>query len=113
MEEEFQESDIIFSGNDCRGNSTYARQHNSRAMHDDKSKKTLPVNIPETISRCVDSDDNPGEDKEMVPPHVIVGQRIARKMALSVCTGNGRTLKGRDLRRVRNSILRMTGFLEA
>lgn len=52
------------------------------------------------------------EDGKIIPPHVIVGRRIAGKMAFSVCTGNGRTLKGRDLSQVRNSILRMTGFLE-
>ncbi|KAK4271767.1 hypothetical protein QN277_020409 [Acacia crassicarpa] len=76
---------------------------------------SLPVNIPESIFRCMDSEeqlDEEWEDEGMVPPHVIVGRRIAGKMAFSVCTGNGRTLKGRDLSRVRNSILRMTGFLE-
>ncbi|KAK4787262.1 hypothetical protein SAY86_011095 [Trapa natans] len=59
----------------------------------------------------LDNDDDSGE--EMVPPHVIVGRRIAGKIAFSVCTGIGRTLKGRDLREVRNSILRLTGFLES
>lgn len=53
------------------------------------------------------------DDGEMVPPHVIVGRRIAGKIAFSVCFGIGRTLKGRDLREVRNSILRLTGFLES
>ncbi|XP_030480530.2 protein S40-1 [Cannabis sativa] len=54
------------------------------------------------------------ENEELVPPHVIVRRRLAGgKMAFSVCSGNGRTLKGRDLSHVRNSILRMTGFLEA
>ncbi|URD72671.1 DUF584 domain containing protein [Musa troglodytarum] len=51
--------------------------------------------------------------RAMIPPHVIVAERIAGdKMALSVFVGNGRTLKGWDLRRVRTSVLRMTGFLE-
>ena len=98
-------------------------EFNSRAIHDRKSKKkkkkkmasSLPMNIPESIFQFVDSDDQLEEewdDEEMVPPHVIVGRRIAGKTAFSVCTGNGRTLKGRDLSQVRNSILRMTGFLE-
>ncbi|KAI9121448.1 hypothetical protein K1719_008481 [Acacia pycnantha] len=76
---------------------------------------SLPVNIPESIFRCMDAEeqlDEEWEDEGMVPPHVLVGRRIAGKMPFSVCTGNGRTLKGRDLSRVRNSILRMTGFLE-
>ncbi|KAH1148450.1 hypothetical protein GLYMA_15G226000v4 [Glycine max] len=49
----------------------------------------------------------------MTPPHEIVKRRVAAKMAFLVCTGNGRTLKGRDLSQVKNSILRLTGFLEA
>ncbi|XP_028764915.1 uncharacterized protein LOC114747815 [Neltuma alba] len=76
---------------------------------------SLPVNIPDSIFRCMDAEEQleeEWEDEGMVPPHVLVGRRIAGKMAFSVCTGNGRTLKGRDLSRVRNSILRMTGFLE-
>ncbi|XP_019162008.1 PREDICTED: uncharacterized protein LOC109158576 [Ipomoea nil] len=87
---------------------------------------SLPVNIPGNwptrtapwVGGCVDAKEGGGsvEDDaagEMVPPHVITGRRIAGKMmAFSVCTGNGRTLKGRDLSQVRNSVLRMTGFLE-
>ncbi|GLU22772.1 hypothetical protein SLE2022_388210 [Rubroshorea leprosula] len=87
-----------------------------------KISSSLPVNIPaHGIFRyaAADADDFEeeeedcgGDEGEIVPPHVIIGRRIARKMAFSVCTGNGRTLKGRDLSQVRNTILRMTGFLE-
>ncbi|GMY37799.1 SKI/DACH domain-containing protein 1-like [Fagus crenata] len=75
---------------------------------------SLPVNIPDSIFHHGDNDDLEDEqdDGEMEPPHVIIGRRLAGKMAFSVSTGNGRTLKGRDLSQVRNSILRMTGFLE-
>jgi hypothetical protein len=55
-----------------------------------------------------ESDDN--EDDEMVPPHVVAARRHARSS--SVLEGAGRTLKGRDLRRVRNAVLRQTGFLD-
>ncbi|KAG8380116.1 hypothetical protein BUALT_Bualt07G0160200 [Buddleja alternifolia] len=38
------------------------------------------------------------DDGKLVPPHVIIGWRVTGKMMVfSVCTGNGRTLKGRDL----------------
>ncbi|KAG8055570.1 hypothetical protein GUJ93_ZPchr0001g31538 [Zizania palustris] len=47
---------------------------------------------------------------EVVPPHVLLARRRA---AFSMCSGQGRTLKGRDLRRVRDSVLRMTGFIES
>ncbi|KAK1412284.1 hypothetical protein QVD17_33407 [Tagetes erecta] len=54
------------------------------------------------------------EEEEMVPPHVIVDRRVAEgKAAFSLCSGNGRTLKGRDLSEVRNSILKITGYLES
>ncbi|KAL6847622.1 hypothetical protein ACP4OV_022648 [Aristida adscensionis] len=55
-----------------------------------------------------DSDEEDGE--EMVPPHVVAARHHARSS--SVLEGAGRTLKGRDLRRVRNAVLRQTGFLD-
>lgn len=129
MAEEFEESEVVFQENveDADSNEVCNFQLNSRDSRNNNlmkrkklktnKKNSSPVNIPENVSRnswlrCMDSDLD-GEDGEMVPPHVIVGRRVAGKMmALSVCTGNGRTLKGRDLSEVRNSILRKTGFLE-
>ncbi|CAD6270527.1 unnamed protein product [Miscanthus lutarioriparius] len=46
----------------------------------------------------------------VVPPHEIVARRAAAHS--SVLEGAGRTLKGRDLRRVRNAVLHRTGFLD-
>ncbi|XWS12443.1 hypothetical protein CRYUN_Cryun37aG0089300 [Craigia yunnanensis] len=143
-EEEFQESEVIFSDHnsnhygthdedasvhddgyfDYRGfskNGRVSRNYNKSKKNSTKKKKiaasSLPVNIPRhhgtTVFHCGEADDFEEEEGEIVPPHVILGRRIAGKMAFSVCTGNGRTLKGRDLSQVRNSILRMTGFLEA
>ena len=145
-EEEFQESEVIFSDHSSNHYGTHDEDYpvqddgyfdyrgfskNSRVPcnYYDKSKKnstkktkiaasSLPVNIPrhhDCVFHCDGEADDFEEDEqgEVVPPHVILGRRIAGKMAFSVCTGNGRTLKGRDLSQVRNSILRMTGFLEA
>ncbi|KAG4195853.1 hypothetical protein ERO13_A06G135204v2 [Gossypium hirsutum] len=88
---------------------------NSRKSNNKMAASSLPVNIPRqhgaTVFHCggeADEYDNGG----MVPPHVILARRIAGKMAFSVCTSNGRTLKRRDLSQVQNSVLRMTGFLE-
>ncbi|RWW65389.1 hypothetical protein BHE74_00027314 [Ensete ventricosum] len=50
-------------------------------------------------------------ETELVPPHVLAS-RGRTEAAFSLCTGQGRTLKGRDLSHVRNFVLRMTGFLE-
>lgn len=49
------------------------------------------------------------EDGEMVPPHVIVARS---HVTFSVFEGRGRTLKGRDLRRVRNAVFLRTGFID-
>ncbi|KAK2644496.1 hypothetical protein Ddye_019691 [Dipteronia dyeriana] len=60
-----------------------------------------------------DDDDNNNED-DMVPPHEWLAKKLARSQisSFSVCEGIGRTLKGRDLSKVRNAILTKTGFLE-
>lgn len=62
-----------------------------------------------------DSDDDDDDDNgNMMPPHEWIAQKLARSQisSFSVCEGAGRTLKGRDLSRVRNAVLTKTGFLE-
>ncbi|KAL6992790.1 hypothetical protein U1Q18_010905 [Sarracenia purpurea var. burkii] len=58
--------------------------------------------------------DGDGDDGEIVPPHEYVARKLARSQisSFSVCEGIGRTLKGRDLSKVRNAVLTKTGFLE-
>ncbi|XP_073114476.1 uncharacterized protein [Elaeis guineensis] len=54
-------------------------------------------------------------DEEMLPPHEIVARRSGNGSPMttfSVLEGVGRTLKGRDLRQVRNAVWRKTGFLD-
>lgn len=60
-----------------------------------------------------ESDEDDGDDN-MIPPHEYIAKKLARSQisSFSVCEGAGRTLKGRDLKRVRNAILSKTGFLE-
>ncbi|OWM73013.1 uncharacterized protein LOC116205742 [Punica granatum] len=138
MDLEFQESDIIFSSDhqstrEVDDNSNVPGIDTSARKGRGKSKKSLgkktmkkmmiqsvPVDIPCNFFQHKREPGNRDEfydyyddDEEMVPPHMIVGRRIAGKIAFSVCTGIGRTLKGRDLSEVRNSILRLTGFLES
>ncbi|KAF3451725.1 hypothetical protein FNV43_RR07821 [Rhamnella rubrinervis] len=59
-----------------------------------------------------DVEDDDGDD--MVPPHEWIARKLARSQisSFSVCEGIGRTLKGRDLSKMRNAILTKTGFLE-
>ncbi|KAJ7946292.1 Senescence regulator [Quillaja saponaria] len=61
-------------------------------------------------------DDGGGGDDEdnMVPPHEWIARKLAMSQisSFSVCEGIGRTLKGRDLSKVRDAVLTKTGFLE-
>lgn len=53
------------------------------------------------------------EEEEMLPPHEIVARAPhmhSPRTTFSMLEGVGRTLKGRDLRRVRNAVWRQTGF---
>ncbi|KAF9672505.1 hypothetical protein SADUNF_Sadunf11G0049300 [Salix dunnii] len=124
MAEELHESEVIFSDDEHERRKYFNYQEmgvlssNNKKVKKKKQKQSssVPVIIPSRVYKLSDNDDFEEDDageEGLVPPHVIVERRIAGKMAFSVCTGNGRTLKGRDLSEVRNSILRMTGFLEA
>ncbi|ESR62972.1 hypothetical protein CICLE_v10017735mg [Citrus x clementina] len=61
-----------------------------------------------------DDDDDEDDGENRVPPHEWLALKLARNQisSSSVCEGVGRTLKGRDLSKVRNAILTKTGFLE-
>ncbi|KAE8689864.1 Pentatricopeptide repeat superfamily protein [Hibiscus syriacus] len=121
-EEEFQESEVVFCDGTHDGGATVQSDviFDRRRPMLSRNCRSIPVNIPlhrgnnSIVFDCGDGFDEDRDDgREIVPPHVISGRRIAAKMAFSVCIGNGRTLKGRDLSEVRNSILKLTGFLEA
>ncbi|XP_027347767.1 uncharacterized protein LOC113859150 [Abrus precatorius] len=87
--------------------------------------QSAPLNVPilsEAMTnarrkrRELDADDGGGggeeeeEEEEMVPPHEITARNSAQSqmLACSVLEGVGRTLKGRDLRQVRNAVWRQT-----
>ncbi|GAB4859795.1 hypothetical protein Ancab_011275 [Ancistrocladus abbreviatus] len=57
-----------------------------------------------------DEEEEEDDDAEMLPPHEIVARQSANSPVLScsVLEGAGRTLKGRDLRQVRNAVFRQT-----
>ncbi|KAK1420381.1 hypothetical protein QVD17_21926 [Tagetes erecta] len=130
MAEEFNESDIVFTGSnleDCLNGfadlDSDELRRSKRKKVDRKTKKTKAMSVPVNVTwscgymerrrRSLYEYEEEEEDGEMmVPPHVMARRRMAEKMAFSVCYGMGRTLKGRDLSEMRNSVLRMTGFLE-
>ncbi|XP_059311350.1 protein S40-4-like [Lycium ferocissimum] len=85
---------------------------------------SLPVNVPDWSKilkdeyrenkRRDDDDDFEGGDDvdDRIPPHEFIARQLARTRiaSFSVHEGIGRTLKGRDLSRVRNAIFEKTGF---
>ncbi|KAH7569495.1 hypothetical protein ACOSP7_012915 [Xanthoceras sorbifolium] len=80
---------------------------------------SAPVNVPDwskiyrvySVESMHDSDDGfDDRDSEMIPPHEYLAREAARSRTGSVFEGVGRTLKGRDLRRVRDAVWSQTGF---
>ena len=87
-----------------------------------KFQQSDPVKVPVAAAKTrknagdlADVDDGYDDDDEMLPPHEIVARSsgaLPNTTSFSVLEGVGRTLKGRDLRQVRNAIWRKTGFLD-
>ncbi|KAK2992784.1 hypothetical protein RJ640_023297 [Escallonia rubra] len=81
--------------------------------------QSAPVNVPiwpKRVGRLGNlggfdevEDEAEEEEEEMVPPHEIVARS---HVTFSVFEGVGRTLKGRDLCRVRNAVFQRTGFID-
>ncbi|PHT35154.1 hypothetical protein CQW23_26954 [Capsicum baccatum] len=84
---------------------------------------SVPVNVPdwskilkdeyiENQFRIDHDDDDENDVEDRIPPHEFLAKQFARNRiaSFSVHEGVGRTLKGRDLSRVRNAIFEKTGF---
>ncbi|CAA6667599.1 unnamed protein product [Spirodela intermedia] len=76
--------------------------------------QSAPVNVPVVPRRRLQQTDGGDdyEEDEMLPPHEMVAKKHTPATTFSVLEGAGRTLKGRDLRRVRNAVWRQTGFMD-
>ncbi|CAO2197631.1 unnamed protein product [Urochloa humidicola] len=135
--EEFQEADVLWPDaahphHACHRHRDAAHPHAAARPEHLHLQTTAPVRIPPAmmppearggydddddehygvVARWVSSGAEAGT--RIVPPHVLAAARRCaeeRRVASSVCVGQGRTLKGRDLRAVRNAVLHMTGFL--
>lgn len=69
------------------------------------------MNIPDWSklrNRSFEEEDEDDDEGAVLPPHEVVWRR--RVDSFSVVEGIGRTLKGRDLSRVRNAVWAQTGF---
>ncbi|PHT53415.1 hypothetical protein CQW23_07877 [Capsicum baccatum] len=94
------------------------RSENSNPNSFPKFHQSAPVNVPVWqkkngpvggLDRFDEVEADELENEEMVPPHMMVAQS---HVTFSVFEGVGRTLKGRDLRRVRNAVFQKTGFID-
>ncbi|KQK11578.1 homeobox protein Nkx-6.1 [Brachypodium distachyon] len=82
--------------------------------------QSAPMMVPVRPPRRRDAEDDDDEElfpggAAMLPPHEMVARASAGGPPVnpsSMLEGVGRTLKGRDLRRVRDAVLRQTGFLD-
>jgi len=140
--EELQEADVLWPDHDddhqdqchCHGRphqqleaaAAGKQQHQGAAGNARRRRaggSSAPVGIragttgtggpPPWARSCYDSEEPAAA--AFVPPHVVLAARRRcqeGRAASSVCEGQGRTLKGRDLQSVRTAVLRMTGFLE-
>ncbi|XP_042519411.1 uncharacterized protein LOC122093197 [Macadamia integrifolia] len=104
-----------FRGQESVGSSGHRNNHMATSA---------PVNVPDwpkilrvdSVESMHDSDEyefEDGESTERIPPHEYLAREYARtrKMtATSVLEGVGRTLKGRDMSRVRDAVWSQTGF---
>lgn len=101
-----------------------AGKRSNRSYAPSSSSSSLPVNVPDWSKilkheyrenrrrESEDEDEEEVQDEEgWVPPHEFLARQVDRtRVAFSVHEGIGRTLKGRDLSRVRNAIFEKTGF---
>lgn len=115
--EEFQEVEILWPYSNAEGDDR-ANKHRSTQPREISSKSKgggLSHSWTQGMAALDIADYDVDSDKgwKAMPPHVLIARRReAEKMAFSVQVGNGRTLKGRDQRQVRDAVHRMTGFLE-
>ncbi|KAM0952251.1 putative senescence regulator S40 [Dioscorea sansibarensis] len=89
-------------------------------QHHRHAAASAPVNVPDwSRVRRVDYDvhgdvvvveEEEERDEEWVPPHEYLAREHGRSVATSVFEGVGRTLKGRDMSRVRDAVWSQTGF---
>ncbi|KAF9594839.1 hypothetical protein IFM89_034822 [Coptis chinensis] len=132
---EFDESDLWNSNEVPISNADFKKSQIRSGSKVPKKKSTklvvekggltassVPINIPDWSkilkddynNRRVESDhDEDVDDEDMkVPPHEFLARQFARTgvTSFSVHEGFGRTLKGRDLSRVRDAIWKQTGF---
>lgn len=105
---------------DTRTGTYPAAPHPSQRREGHRAAASAPVDVPvwprwlqsgspaEREAEEVEEEDS--GDGEWLPPHEYLARARRRSVATSVLEGVGRTLKGRDMRRVRDAVWSQTGF---
>ncbi|CAN4121547.1 unnamed protein product [Withania somnifera] len=89
--------------------SRFSRKNTRKGEKKVINATSLPVNVPDWRKNVVfDDDDDFDSNENRIPPHEYLAR--TRVASFSVHEGIGRTLKGRDLSRVRNAIWKKIGF---
>ncbi|XP_057470436.1 protein S40-6-like [Actinidia eriantha] len=96
-----------------RGQGSIASPHRhnmamSAPVNEPDWSKIYRVDSVELLHDSFDGVDD--QDFEIVPPHEYLAREYRRMAANSVFEGIGRTLKGRDMSRVRDAVWNQTGF---
>ena len=116
--DEFEEAEVwgsAVAGEEQREAAPWSRKQAARGSGDRRRGGTmpasLPVNIPDWSKMLREEAQSwDGEDGKVVPPHEYLWKKRGGAESFSVHEGIGRTLKGRDLSRVRNAVWQQTGF---
>ncbi|EPS70245.1 hypothetical protein M569_04515 [Genlisea aurea] len=123
---ELDESDV-WSTSVVVSQSPESRPRTSRKSSSSASRglpASLPVNVPDWSKilkqeyrdhrrREIEEEEEEEDDVgRRIPPHELIARQMARARitSFSVHEGVGRTLKGRDLSRVRNAVWQKIGF---
>lgn len=94
--------------------STPQKIHHSSVIPNDGNHRgflqSAPVKVPHWSK--VSKEDKEDDYEERLPPHEMLAREYAKSQTtpFSVIEGAGRTLKGRDLSKVRNTVWKQTGF---
>ncbi|OVA03378.1 Senescence regulator S40 [Macleaya cordata] len=102
----------IYRKNSRKGSNSHGYEDEDEDDDDDDDDDYDNIIVDEDDD--VQNDVDYGDDSDKIPPHEWIAKKLARSQisSFSVCEGAGRTLKGRDLSKVRNAVLTRTGFLE-
>lgn len=105
---------------DVRTGASQAGYHPSRQHDGHRAAESVPVNVPvwpkwlrsgsQAEREAEEQEEEDSGNGEWLPPHEYLARARRWRVATSVLEGVGRTLKGRDMSRVRDAVWSQTGF---